>query len=389
MIHPGKIIAALEARRECFADAEVRAQQSMNALRKAVGKFESLKLEEIKRRLAGVRFPGARPTAEHKKYTEIIVPFAENWHDHRQAREWALGILQGVSTCAVDGSQISPSRELSIPVGVVQVGWFENCHQTDGSYVKDIDVKVLTPEEFGDLGGLESGFPDRVVNWRRFEMEIDRLAAYMQANTDTEPKSLCFFDGSLVVSFVRHMHPERQELYTGAVIRLLETSEKSGVPLVGYVDTSYARDLIGMLTLLVELQQKGSVSDAGLLHPQMGWGDRSQVFICARDDGVKAGYYEKVCFVYLKTTAGNPPARVEFPCWVFEQGKHEQVLDMVRAECVVGTGYPYAIEAADAVAVLTMEDRERFHRLFQEFAERKKLPLRFTCKSLSKRGRRV
>ena len=61
----------------------------------------------------------------------------------------------------------------------------------------------------------------------------------------------------------------------------------------------------------------------------------------------------------------------------------------MRAECVVGAGYPYALETADAVAVLTMQDRERFYWLFQEFAEREGLPLQFSRKAVSKRGRRV
>ena len=62
----------------------------------------------------------------------------------------------------------------------------------------------------------------------------------------------------------------------------------------------------------------------------------------------------------------------------------------MRAECVVGTGYPYAlVETADAVAVLTMQDRERFYRLFQEFEEWERLPLRFSRKAASKRERQV
>ena len=37
----------------------------------------------------------------------------------------------------------------------------------------------------------------------------------------------------------------------------------------------------------------------------------------------------------------------------------------------MGNGYPYAVETADAVAVITMQDRERFYRLLQEFADHK------------------
>ena len=89
------------------------------------------------------------------------------------------------------------------------------------------------------------------------------------------------------------------------------------------------------------------------------------------------------------TTAHNPPARVEFPRWLYEAGEHERVLDLVQAECVVGIGYPYALETADAVAALTMQDRKRFHWLFQEFAEWKGLPLRFGREAVSKKGRWV
>jgi len=161
------------------------------------------------------------------------------------------------------------------------------------------------------------------------------------------------------------------------------------VPLIGYVDTSYADDLIKMLSHLHGLNLSTRVSDAGLLRPAMKWGDRTQIYICARDDAVLEKYYDRVCFAYLKTTGDNPPARIEFPRWIYEAGLHEQVLDTVRAECVVGTGYPYCLETADALAVLTLEDQQRFYRLFQEFAEREGLQLRFSRKSQSKRNRRV
>jgi len=389
MLHLGKVIAALEAKRDRFAAAEEIRREDLDALGQALETLVTLDLAEVEARLAGIPWPGARPTAEHERYGGIVIPFAEHWSNHRQAREWVLGVLQGVPTFAADGSQISPTRDISIPTAVVQVGWFENRHQADGAYVKDIAVEVLAPDELAEDEGEESGFPDWRVNWRRFEMEIERLVAYMQANADAEPRPLCFFDGSLVVSFAQHMRPERQRVYVDAVLLLLDTSEQTGVPLVGYVDTSYANDLTVMLAHLSGLSLGGRVSDAGLLRPRMRWGDRTQVYVCARDDDVLSKYYERVCFVYLKTTADNPPARVEFPRWLYETGEHERVLDLVRAECVVGTGYPYALETADAVAVLTMQDRERFYRLFQEFAEREGLPLQFSRKAVSKRGRRV
>jgi hypothetical protein len=206
-------------------------------------------------------------------------------------------------------------------------------------------------------------------------------------------KPVCFFDGSLVVSFVQHMLPERQRLYVDAVMALLRASEECRVPLVGYVDTSYAYDLAAMLDVLSNRQARRRISDGALLRARMQWGDRTAAYICARDDAVLpvdgSKYYDRVCFVYLKTTADRPPARLDLPRWLLEAGELERVVDVVRAECVVGNGYPYAIETADAVAVITMQDRERFYRVFQEFAEKEGLPPRFSRKAVSKRGRRM
>ena len=63
-------------------------------------------------------------------------------------------------------------------------------------------------------------------------------------------------------------------------------------------------------------------------------------------------------------------------------------MQVVRAECAVGTGYPYAIETADAVAVITAEDRRRFYAMFERFAEENDIRLRVAAKLQSKLRRR-
>jgi hypothetical protein len=277
-------------------------------------------------------------------------------------------------------------------VGAVQIGWFVNPHDGDQGYVKDIHFEVLAPDELADEDEEVLGFPDWRVNARRFVAECEKLVEIMQSARGAAVKPVCFFDGSLVVSFVQHMLPERQRLYVEAVMTLLRASEECRVPLVGYVDTSYAYDLAAMLDALTGRRARQRISDGALLRPRMQWGDRTAAYICARDDAVLpvdgSKFYDQVCFVYLKTTADRPPARLDLPRWLLEAGEMERTLDVVRAECVVGNGYPYAIETADAVAVITMQDRERFYRVFQEFAERAGLPLRFSRKAVSKRRRR-
>jgi hypothetical protein len=191
------------------------------------------------------------------------------------------------------------------------------------------------------------------------------------------------------MSFVSTMREDRQRLYVAEVMGLLNCSRKTGVPVIGYVDSSQSADLMSMVARVAGYYGE-RIGDASALRSRMRWGDRTRLYVCSREDEVlDSSYYEDVLFTYLKTTQGNPPARVEIPAWVFERGLHEWVLDVVRAECVVGVGYPYPLETADAVAVLSMADRERFYRMFQDFATARGMNVRFSRKSISKRGRRV
>ncbi len=392
MFHRERVIEALEAKADRFTGYQVELSDTIAAYEQALAELAGLSRAEVEAQLAEIPWPGARPTVEHDQHPGIVVPFGQTWANHEQARAWARDVLAGVPTVAVDGSQITPSRDISVPVGAVQIGWFVNPHDGTQDYVKDITFEVLAPEELADEGEDVLGFPDWRVNARRFILECENLVEAMQAARDATVKPVCFFDGSLVVSFVQHMLPERQKQYVEAVMALLAASEECRVPLVGYVDTSYANDLAAMLDALARRHTRQRISDGALLRSRMEWGDRTVAYVCARDDKVLpvsgAKYYDRVCFVYLKTTAERPPARLDLPRWLLEAGELERTVDMVRAECVVGNGYPYAVETADAVAVITMQDRERFYRAFQEFVEKEGLPLRFSRKAVSKRGRR-
>ena len=392
MFHRERVIAALEAKANRFTGYETELAEALAGYEQALAELAGLSRAAVEARLAGIPWPGARPTVEHDQYPGVVVPFRQTWANHEQARAWARDVLSGVPILAVDGSQITPSKEISMPVGAVQIGWFINPHDGDQSYVKDITFEILAPHELSDEDVEGLGFPDWRVNARRFILECEKLIETMQATRDDAVKPVCFFDGSLVVSFVQHMLPERQKLYTETVMALLTASEEYRVPLVGYVDTSYANDLAAMLDALTGRRTPQRISDGALLLPRMQWGDRTAAYVCARDDKVLsvagAKYYDRVCFVYLKTTSDRPPARLDLPLWLLEDGELARTVDVVRAECVVGNGYPYAVETADAVAVITMQDRERFYRVFQEFAEKEGLPMRFSRKAVSKQRRR-
>jgi hypothetical protein len=206
-----------------------------------------------------------------------------------------------------------------------------------------------------------------------------------------------FFDGSLVVSFALTMPSPYRERYIDSAVSLLKISEEQRVPLIGYIDTSYARDIITMLRLLDRtqsqplLRETKKIHDALLWQGRLQWGDRTPAMICARGDILEdyGEYGERVAFCYLQTVTSRPPARLEFPRWMIDDGILEPVVDVVRAEVIAGgQGYPYAIETADAVSVITMQDRAEFYAQFQTFMERQGLKFTFSTKSLSKNRRR-
>jgi hypothetical protein len=330
---------------------------------------------------------GAEPLEPLGKFPDWIVPFNMTWQNHEDSHAWARDRITGIATFAVDGSQIFPSKDISIPVALVQIGWYENRHLPDGQYEKDIRLDVMTP---ADLQASHSGDPvDRQVNMRRFEMETERLVEYMEARSGCGD-CLAFLDGSLVATFAEAFDDETRRFYVDCIVQLLQASERYRVPIVGYIDTSYARDLTLMLQQLYELPEAAAVHDASLLGRGMAWGDRTPIFRCRRPGILKAypaALADRIAFTYLKAHDGFP-VRLEFPTWIYEAGQADQILDWVRSEVIIGHGYPYVIETADQTAVLPASDRQIFLRLLQDWAAAENLNLRLSRKMVSKARRR-
>jgi hypothetical protein len=437
MLHAGKTLDELHRQRERLLSYQARHgdgletyRQALAALRERFPTAEALEAAQTARiaRADGAGEPpslGARPTAEYDRWireTAAGVPtlrFGQRFATHEDARAWAER-LRGVTTFAVDGSQLPPWRDASLPVALAQAGLFENPHLPPQPYVKDVTVRLITPEELaGDepeasdaRAAEDTGYSSRFVQLRRFELEVETVIARMEhhrarrakleAAGQPAPLVIAFYDGSLIVSFALKAPPPYRERYVGAARRLLEASARCQVPLMAYIDTSYARDMLAMLRTLAgpeaPLPETRGLSDPALWRGEMEWGDRTPAFLSARYDLARMGYGEsgdgeeggaEVGFVYFQAALDRPPARIEFPRWLLDAGLLDQVMDVVRAEVIAGTGYPYPIEAADAVAVISARDRAEFYALFQSFAEREGLRLSFSRKALSKSRRRI
>jgi hypothetical protein len=402
MIYTQKVVAALERKRAKFRQYQIELQQQEQLLDQWLNQFCAYDLSAMLDQLEqkGVAWPGARPTAELDQATGLCLPFSQRWANHMEARAWALATLTNRPVAAVDGSQITPNRDISVPVGAVQVGWFINRHREGGSYIKDVSFEVLAPSELTDdtvSDNPESTFPNQQVNQLRFVLECEKICELMAvyAVEEEQQRPLFFFDGSFIISFAGQMLPRHAHPYLTAVQHMLDCSAAHRAPLVGFVDSSFSRDLVTLMETLLGQPNTLTLSDAELIRSAgllQNWGDRTPLFFCARPDALsqegRASFYADVAFTYIRLASERPPARLEVPRWLVEAGRAEEIIDLVRAECVVGTGYPYAIETADALAVISQQDRQRFHALFEQFAARTGLGLTRARKALSKQSRR-
>lgn len=387
-LKPSHIQEILNAKREEFTAFSQETWQQLQQYRAMLAHLSKQGEAELRQQLdqqpidCGARLLEPLDRAEHG-----VIPCNLVWQNREQSLAWVRDRLTGITTYAVDGSQIYPGKDLSIPVALVQIGWFENLHLPTGGYEKDVLVDVMTP---GDLQAGNSGEPvDRRVNMRRFEMETQQLVRYMKSRAHAKD-CLVFLDGSLIATFAEAFEASSRKFYLECLLTLLRTSEEYQVPLVAYIDTSYAQDLAVMLRQVFQLPASQSIHDAQLLGKYMEWGDRTPVFLCQRS-GILAEYGEyrhQIGFTYLKTTRESYPARLEMPLWMYKAGLVDRVVDWVRGEVIIGGGYPYVIETADQTAVLQADDRHAFYRILQDWAEKSGLDLRFSRKMVSKVRRR-
>ena len=395
MLFPDLLNQEFSRQREGFAEFDREWRSDVDFYVRELGRLDAGQARAA-RDLWAAAPDCALPADEWERGGTFFAPFGVTWPTHEAARRWALTILSDRVTCAADGSQLNPGREVSLPIALLQVAWFENPHNAAGDYHKGAKPCLISPAEL--LNPAEGRVnPDTVISYRRFELEVGALCEFMERRRGWrgrgERAPLAFLDGSLtyMLSF-GGARTEVQESYEQITLRLLQLSRETEIPVVGYIDQSYSRDLVKLADTLrpsLENSRERYPFDAQLLSSFLkNWGDRT-VFCHYRRAGLAEKLHgEGIGFTYLQTTAEGSPARLEMPAWVYQAGLLNEVIDTVRAECVVGLGYPYAIETADQAAVITARDREIFLRATQEFATQGGLSFRVSRKLASKTRRR-
>ena len=134
------------------------------------------------REIIGDKNVGAVSSDELDKLRDVAKSFAPRWNSHEEARKWAMEILANRTTFAADGSQILFERELSMRVGAVQIGTFENSHTANGSYAKQATFKLITPNDF-DVAEREFEKPfnaETLIALERFRAEVEAVKKFLE-----------------------------------------------------------------------------------------------------------------------------------------------------------------------------------------------------------------
>ncbi|MBC7109641.1 MAG: DNA double-strand break repair nuclease NurA [Archaeoglobi archaeon] len=270
----------------------------------------------------------------------------------RDYLRWASEICKSSVIAAVDGGQINPDRTLYPPVGLVQSVAFVNFH--NGRYERLSEVELVIPED-------EYTRFEELTSLKRFLLECRMIKNVMESFGNENLYIL--YDGSLIASFLGELSSEIRREYLRNLNEILKLSEELRVPLVGYVDLSYARDLLNEIEMIRGERIRGF--DAKVIRERLkNWGDCTPVFVAKRE--ITGSYEKKICYTYFLKSKRVPPSRIEFPFWMKDMKR--EVVNIVLSQCILGGGgYPYALESADKLAHIGRKDRERFKTMVMKY----------------------
>ncbi|MBS1263674.1 MAG: hypothetical protein MAG715_00859 [Methanonatronarchaeales archaeon] len=316
-------------------------------------------------------WPGATVEEDGSMFREVSFEFRSDF----------LGeALDGCIVTAIDGSQVKPDESFDIPVGVANCALVRNDY---GAGEQDVERRqdLLVPDG-GPRGDPYSG---EEVKTRR-----DLLELKLAKRAVEEGPHLVLFDNSLVPNHVNYKTSEVRERYVEGFVDLLRASEAESVPVVGFLDSSRAGDLLNMLKEYTGEKRAPYMTDARLLVDVMEEGQRTKAFRVKRKDVVEepsddeegegrknlleeytdAGYGNGVCTAYLHM-GGEQPGRIEFPTWVLEEGLLDDVVGMVVGEALRGERYPHVLMEAHDAAVIRKAESENVHRAVERHVNRR------------------
>jgi hypothetical protein len=316
----------------------------------------------------------------------LVQRFGQAFRSRQEATDWALQVLKGRNVAAVDGSQIYPSRHISVPIGLVQACTVVNSHG-EKRFSTSSKLHLMLPADFEKKGSYV--YAQAPVSARRFELECGQIGEFMR----THPGDMVFLDGSLVLSFTQPQEEGEQAQYVNAVVELLDVAEETRSPLIAYTDMSMSKDLVTFMGHAFRLQPSGHLTDAFLISDRLRWGDRTRAFLSDRDDRVpRTGpstldlygkHRDGIAYFYIMS-GGQLASKVEVPKWCHDDGLIDRIADTIRAECIVRPGYPDIIHRAHEYTAISFAETEMFRGMIDGFAAKHRIKIYKSAKELNK-----
>jgi hypothetical protein len=228
--------------------------------------------------------------------------------------------------------------------------------------------------------------------------------------------AIALLDGTLILWALQSQDQSIIDQVLGEFLEALWTFKQRNLPVAAYISAPGSADLMNTLRVSIcdyphhgwdincdhcrkRILTEGhtpacdilpGVPDRYLLEEiaQLRPGERTTVFTSNSKILERYGDELRICFFYLH--AGREIARIEIPHWIAtDQDALDLVHGVIYDQCILGRGYPVALQEAHEMAVLSMADR----RLVEEVIERRLAAIGIvmtrTGKDGSKRGRFV
>lgn len=313
------------------------------------------------------------------------------WQGNPSVSHSVLNHNQEYQIVSVDGSQIYPDKHQGINCFLLNIGTVVLRYGSFAGGVEFSSEPSLFIEQ--DFDGEISSTVD-IVNCKREEFEFQKgLEQCLLLKKEFPNMPLLFlFDGSLIFWHLESKDPVLKDYFLQRYGQLLQQFYEHNIAIAGYISLPKSKELVGLVRAQVSnfsashvqaLEQVKYISDGTVarffLEPHM----YSTVFENHASVSETYPQHLKPYFLYYHT--GTEIARVEFPGYMVDKERIQQVMSLVGNQVQKGNGYPVAIAEAHEQAVVKGPDRDFFYQAIQKLSIEQKRRIIPSQKSAKKR----
>lgn len=296
------------------------------------------------------------------------------------------------SVVACDGSQIMPTQHelhscylLNIGAAVFHYG------KTSSARLESFPYLYHSNEELYPLINRRRVHVDEsLVSFERSIQELRKARELAEIILAEKKRVVCLIDGSLIPFNVdKNIDRLQQELIEQYNVEL-DSFIAAQIPVLGYISHSRSSDLVNILRVWkcpytearcqlncgtkneeeFPCSEIWPLSDRQLLASKLPRDTRSSILMSGSRWSSALPRRNRICNTYLNS--GHEAARVEFPCWLFEEAElldfsFSVLLEQIRK----GHGYPVGLSEAHNLAVVRQSDRAQMFHLLAEQLMRK------------------